>query len=190
MISKQCCIEINFKNSLPNSNFYAFECNINFKSDNKIKSNEHNINYNHFALSDIEEDILFYPSDKSGGVENWNFSGSICKPIPLEYIDTTYKEPYFVRSKILNKFCDENNVSPDFIHIDVEGSEYKILSRLGNYRPLCIWSEIDAFDILNETGVTYQDFDNLLYSYGYKKIYSNHIDALYVLNESKITYKN
>lgn len=181
---------INFKNSLPNSNFYAFECNEKFKESNIELSLNFGVNYFHNALSDTEGDIIFYPTDTFNGQKDWNTSGSTCKPIPNEYYDVTYGEPYFVNSVILNKFCDENNISPDFIHIDVEGAEYKILSKLGKYRPLCIWSEIDAFDILNERGVKYEDFDNLLYSYGYKKIYSNHIDALYVLNESKITYKN
>ena len=176
---------IDFKNHLPNAKFYAFECNEKFREKNTKNAVEHGINYFHYALSDTDGKIIYYPSETLNGQKDWFISSSTLKPIPTEYFDLTYGEPYLVESIILNKFCDENNVAPDFIHIDAEGAEYKILSKLGNYRPLCIWSEICAFDVFYESGTSYEDFDNLLYGYGYTKLYSTKNDAMYIHNSFK-----
>jgi FkbM family methyltransferase len=171
---------IDFKNYLPNAKFYAFECNEKFRESNTSTAIKHGINYFHYALSDTEGKILFYPSDTLNGQKDWNISSSTLKPIPTEHFNLTYGEPYFVESIMLDKFCNENNISPDFIHIDAEGAEYKILSKLGDYRPYCIWSEICAFDVYYESGNSYEDFDNLLYGYGYIKLFSSNNDALYI----------
>jgi FkbM family methyltransferase len=176
---------IDFKSYLPNAKFYAFECNENFREGNKVRAAEHGINYFHYALSDVEDKIIYYPSETLNGQKDWYISSSTLKPIPTKYFNLTYGEPYFVQSIVLDKFCDENNVSPDFVHIDVEGAEYKVLGKLGKYRPLCIWSEICAFDVFYESGNSYEDFDNLLYGYGYTKLYSSNNDALYIHDSFK-----
>ena len=176
---------IDFKNHLPNAKFYAFECNENFREGNKVRAAEHGINYFHYALSDVEDKITYYPSETLNGQKDWYISSSTLKPIPTEYFNLTYGEPYFVQSIMLDKFCNEKYISPDFVHIDVEGAEYKVLSKLGKYRPLCIWSEICAFDVFYESGTSYEDFDNLLFGYGYTKLHSSNNDALYIHDSFK-----
>ena len=42
-----------------------------------------------------------------------------------------------------------------------------------------------AFDVFYESGTSYEDFDNLLYGYGYTKLYSTNNDAMYIHNSFK-----
>ena len=184
---------IKFKNILPNAKIYAFDCNNVLEENNKIKSKENNINYFHYAIRDNDDNVLFYPSDKFQNKSEWNKSGSTCKSIPTEIYTLTYSDPYFVKSITLKTFCDTNKVTPDFIHIDIEGAEYWALKNLGDYRPSCVWSEINAFNTLYESGNTFEDFDNLMKNMDYYKLFISNLDALYVHKNFELKhnrYKN
>jgi hypothetical protein len=88
---------------------------------------------------------------------------------------------YTVPSTTLEAFCTEHNVSPDFIHIDVQGAEHKVFSAIGNIRPSIVWAEISEFNMY-DTGTTYDDFRTLLESLGYSEKFKDSWDALYTLN--------
>jgi hypothetical protein len=95
-------------------------------------------------------------------------------------------EGYTVPSTTLESFCAEHNLSPDFIHIDVQGAEYRVFSAVGSLRPGIVWAEISEFHMY-KTGTTYDNFKALMESLGYVEQFKDSCDALYTLNNFNIT---
>jgi len=180
-----------FKQLLPNATIYAFECADVWKERNTSEAKRRGINYFHIALSDSNETVTFYPSATYNG-ETWPYSGSICKPNKTEVPAGTFVwgEPQTVNTMRLDTFCSTHDVTPNFIHMDVQGAEYKVLSNIGNHRPWAIWAEVNEFENCYDTNTTYTMFSQLLQDLGYIKIYSNNIDELYVLNKLTVTPYN
>ena len=177
-----------FKTTLPNATIYAFECAEIYREHNFQFAQWYDIKYFHCAMSDKNGTATFYPSDTYNG-NHHPYSGSICKPTMTitssgEFV---WGEPYTVETIRLDTFCDKHNVYPDIIHIDVQGAEYKVLSSMGNYRPLCIWAEVNEFENCYETNVKYKDFNELMISLGYIKHHSTGLDELYVLSNLVVT---
>jgi FkbM family methyltransferase len=174
------------KAKLSSATFYAFECASSWEQQNKQTAIEHGINYYHMAMSDTVGRLTFYPSAVLDGQE-WPWSGSVCEPGP-NLLNERWKwgEGYTVPSTTIEAFCVEHNVSPDFIHIDVQGAEYKVFSAIGSLRPGIIWAEISEFHMY-KTGTTYNDFKALMESLGYVEQFKDSCDALYVLRNVDIT---
>lgn len=169
------------KSALNSATFYAFECASSWEQQNKQTAVEHGINYFHMAVSNTNGNLTFYPSAVLDGQE-WPWSGSVCEPGP-NLLNERWKwgTAYTVPSTTLEAFCTEHGVSPDFIHIDVQGAEYKVFSAIGNIRSSIIWAEISEFHMY-KTGTTYHDFRILMESLGYTEKFRDNCDALYILN--------
>lgn len=178
---------LQFKKIFPNAIFYAFECKIEWKNLNILNAEIHNINYYHLAMSDENKQIKFYPS-KTFKNEVWHYSSSIYKPTDnlINNSKLEFGEPYLVDSITFETFCKNNNVIPDIVHMDVQGAEYAVLSKMGIYKPKIIWAEICEFNNY-ETNTNYLKFKELMKDCGYIEIYNNKIDALYALNNIKYT---
>lgn len=161
----------------PKAKFYAFDCNQTWLEQNTLTARQNNIEYHQLAFSDVDGTVTFYPSEQYQD-RQWPWAGSIFKPGAF-YTKWTFGQGYTVDSSKLSTFCDAHNVVPDFIHIDVQGAEFKILDNL-TVRPKCIWTEICEFQRYENTQVTYYDFDKMLCKQGYKLLYRNAHDALYV----------
>jgi FkbM family methyltransferase len=177
-----------FKTVLSNATIYAFECAEIYREHNFQFSGWHDIKYFHCAFSDHDGIDTYYPSDTFNGLVH-PYSGSICKPTTTTVSsgEFVWGDPYTVESIRLDTFCNKHNVSPDIIHIDVQGAEYKVLSSMGNYRPLCIWAEVNEFENCYETNIKYKDFNELMTTLGYTKYHSSGLDELYVLNNLTVT---
>jgi FkbM family methyltransferase len=170
---------LKLKAALPRATIYAFECASVWLNPNLKAAVDNNINYFHLALSDVNGTQTFYPSNVYQG-EEWPWSGSVCKPGEYLQNDTwEWGEGYTVPSTTLETFCSEHDVTPDFIHIDAQGAEYKVFSKLGSIRPKCIWAETSEFTNY-ETGVDYKAFHELMVGYGYRLLYKDNWDSLYV----------
>jgi len=179
---------INFKTVIPMGQFYAFECCNDWWDINHRLSVDYGIYYFHCALSDTDGETLFYPTATLGG-QPWSYSGSICPPMDQPLADTAFGwgEPYKVKTVRLDTFCDTFTVTPDFIHIDVQGAEHKVLASIGQHRPKAIWAEICDFDSVYTTGVTHRDFTALLQGLGYSLWAQKGADELYVLDGYTVT---
>ena len=66
----------------------------------------------------------------------------------------------------IEQFCSLNNLDLDILKIDVQGSEYEILSKLGNVRPVIIKTEISLEEIYQNQKLLW-DVVNLLRPLGY-----------------------
>lgn len=176
---------INIKSTLPNSDVYAFEpdvLNIKKYADNAIRSG---VKVFDFAMSDESGETIFYNSETLKGQE-WTCSGSLMKPVTKEDTSEGLHEGllynligYNVKIKTLKEFCDSENISPDVIHMDVQGAETKVMRGIGNYRPKIIFAETCEFDVY-ETHSSLEEFDNLMFSLGYKIVERLMYDTLYV----------
>ena len=85
----------------------------------KIKSSLNLANYKieHLALSDSEgSSVLFIPTDADKG-KSW---------ASLESKHSSEAEAVEVATTTLDAYCENHDLSPDFIKCDVEGHEYKV----------------------------------------------------------------
>lgn len=177
---------LKMKELLPDASVYAFECANVWLESNLIKAEQNNIKYFHLAISDTNGIETFYPSSVFEGRE-WPWSGSLCSPGEnLKNEKWLWGKGYTVETITLDAFCSMHQVEPDFIHIDVQGAEYKVFSCLGNIRPKCIWAEVSEFHNY-ETGTDYDTFYNLMMQFGYQQVYIDHWDALYVHNNASLS---
>lgn len=183
------CDTVSLKNSLPKAQIHAFECLDYFRESNTVLAQRYNINYQHVAISEIDGFVDFYPSDELNG-KKWPWSGSVCKPNEILYNNPEWKwgEKIRVKSKSLKTICDELNLIPDIIIIDTQGAETRILQSLEFIKPKIIWAEISEFKNY-DTKTTYQEFVNLMLSFGYIEIAKDKLEhnALYKLNNIKLT---
>jgi len=173
---------IEIKKIFSNSIFHAFECSRYWVDKFPIldTAKEYNINYHQLAVSDIDGQISFYPCEKHDG-NDWPVSSSMFKPNEhLSFLE--FSDPITVDSITLQTFCETHSLHPDFIHIDVQGAEYKVFSNIGVYKPKIVWAEISEFDRY-DTGITYQTFLTLMIELGYNKVFSDGPDELYVLKD-------
>lgn len=163
------------RSMLPLAKIYAFEAYDLWHEQNIIKASNNNINYCKSAVCDTDGTSLFYPSLKQNNDTHF-LSSSIFRPTQLW--GKVYGDPYEINCIRLETFCKEFNLTPDFIHIDVEGAELKVFQNIGKYKPKCIWAEVCAFDCY-DTNTTEAKFDLLMTELGYYKAYSDNKDALY-----------
>jgi len=71
-------------------------------------------------------------------------SGSILEPSELTVKDAqTEFTPERVKCMTIESFCELNGIDRiDCIHIDAQGAELRILSKLGKFRPDCVFAEV------------------------------------------------
>lgn len=178
-----------FKTLFPLAQVYAFECASYWKEHNIEQARLNGIHYFHIAIADHCNGVTFYPSENNHENEQWPWSGSMYAPGEhLNSVGLKFGESYTVPSTTLNMFCDEHNVTPNFIHIDAQGAEHAIFKNM-NVRPEAIWAEISEFH-LYDTGVTYDDFNQMMLSYGYEQKYLDNHDTLYVHSSMNFTAYN
>lgn len=176
---------INMKSTFPNSDVYAFEpdvLNIKKYADNARSSG---VKVFDFAMSDELGETTFYNSETLKGQE-WTCSGSLMKPVTKGDTNEGLHEGllynlsgYNVQIKTIKEFCDSENISPDVIHMDVQGAETKVMRGIGNYRPKIIFAETCEFHVY-ETHSSLEEFDSLMFSLGYKIVERLPHDTLYI----------
>lgn len=180
---------INLKRLFPNSNVYAIEAdNINFQnhSRNAVRFGVKPFN---LAIADFDGKTTFYPSlFETKKKVDWRYAGSIVKPILKENSkeainhDVIYDDKgYEVQTMRLDTFCEKNGISNvDYIHIDVEGAEDRVLSTMGKYKPQLIFAETAHFDTKNyDNKLNLKEFDDLMENLGYKVSIRYEYDTLY-----------
>jgi len=180
---------IGLKNLFPNADVYSIEADKqNFEkfSNNAIINGVKPFN---LAFADFDGNTTFYPSlyEINQNID-WRYAGSIIKPILKENSNeainhsVTYDEQGVeIETMRLDTFCEKNSITKiDFIHIDVEGAEDKVISTIGNFRPEFIFAETHHFKVKNyDTKITLEEFDKLLNLLGYKVSHRFEYDTLY-----------
>lgn len=185
-------ISSKLKKLIPNGKYYTFEPAEYWHESNRMHAKEMGINYIETAVSDIDGQLMFYPSMYQKGVVHKE-SSSIYKLRQQPGFDPNHKiygEPYLIKSTKMETFCKDNGVTPDLIQIDVEGAELRLIKNMGEYKPKCIWTEISGFAHY-DTETNIEEYNSFLESIGYYCVYVDPTyggaDALYCQNGFDIT---
>lgn len=136
------------------------------------------------AVSDTDGEILFYltidPNEKetrTGG------SGSTLKKTQLykdTYTHLTEIEPIRVKSKTLKTICEELDINEiDFLHMDVEGAEHRVIKGMGDLRPKHIFLEKHLGREMYEGAYNWNEMRDDLKSLGYVLVAESPSDALF-----------
>lgn len=181
------------KRAFPNIIIHGFEADIRnynrFLPDNRGED----IYYNHYAISDREEVVRFYPSLHMGEKE-WRCSGSICEPVVDE--NDCHRERWTtlsfdtkgtdVQSIRLDHYCRSRDISTiDYLHIDVQGAELRVMRGLGDVNARIVFAETNILgDQYYKTGTTLDEFDDFMSQAGYGIRYRDASDTLYVKRSS------
>jgi len=175
------------KELMPLTNVYAFECANHWLDQNIIGSVNAGIHYFHCAVCDIDGTVQIYPSTTQHGIYH-PYSSSVFEIEEHAALNSgkKYGDPYSVTSIRLETFCKKFNVTPDFIHIDVEGAEFKVFQNIGSYIPKCVWAEVCTFDHY-KTGTSEEEFSTFMKSLGYYIVCHDNGDMLYCQAGFEIT---
>ena len=135
-----------------------------------------------FALSDTEGSAMFYVSSgvppQKRNDENWNYgnkSSSLLEPtigLKENYAWLDFQETIEVKTKRLDAFCQEKNLQQiDFIHMDVQGAELKVLEGAGTSLKLvkAIWTEVENVELYKSQPLK-RDVESFLRSHGFIKL--------------------
>lgn len=148
----------NFVNNLKNYFIFAFEPDKRaFKNLINIPSkNRHGLFFENCAISDVDEEIDFYPSKYNSSYNlEWDYSGSILKPKnhlkmypQVSFESEPYKIDCYRLDTILDcelSFLDEIS----FIWIDAQGAEQKAINGLGKYlaKTRFIYTEYSNYEL-------------------------------------------
>jgi len=177
-----------------NAVVYGFEADIvNFQNNEQAYKDSKVLHFNNMAISDVNGVSVFYPSLdwlRDNNSKPHRESGSLCLPVVGEdsRFQTSYKGLGFDMSGVevitrrIDSFCESNSITHiDYMHIDVQGAEDKVIRGLGNIRPSFIFAETCVFgDKVYLTTTTKTDFNDLMKLKGYHLLHSDQMDTLYV----------
>lgn len=153
---------IRYSNLFPNSRVFAFEPNpnnIELTKQNFIRYNKNNIQLIEEALSDTVGKTTFYVS--SGSPKNfennqdWNFGNKSSSLLPPQKVKDVHNWLEFasqidVKTNTINNFCSLNDIDViDFVHMDVQGAELKVLKGASKFleKIKVIWLEVSTIEL-------------------------------------------
>jgi FkbM family methyltransferase len=178
---------IQVRSLFPNARIHSLEA---FKENIDKYSHRaytHRIHWDWLAASNHTGTIYFYPSVSYGEFGSWTGSGSIILPElhPNTDLSTVYPNLKFdlngkeVPCTTIDDYCETRDIPHiDWLHIDAQGAEYKILEAIEKIFPTFIWAEHCEFATY-QTGVTIADFDQMLADKGYVLVERFGSDTLY-----------
>ena len=187
---------VHFKSNFPHADVFSFEPDSFNLENHKPRADSYGILVVPVALSNENDETKFYPSISYMG-NNHKASGSVLKPRVkpgttegIHHDGLLYDlEGHDVQIVRIDTFCELNNIKHiDYLHIDAQGAEFKVLSGLGDLRPSFIFAETVEFDTY-ESGITEPEFNKFMDSLGYELINKFRDDTLYKLKNVFVDFK-
>jgi FkbM family methyltransferase len=182
---------IHLKQNFPHAEIYSFEPNKENLAMYKSQAESFGIMVVPVAVGENNDVITFYNSATHNG------SGSTLKPKVKEgtteginHEGLLYNmEGYDVQIVRLDTFCELNNIERiDYLHMDVQGGEHRVIKGLGKYRPYFIFAETCEFDTY-ESKTTIEAFEADLAELGYEVVNRFRDDTLYKLKDEFQDFK-
>jgi FkbM family methyltransferase len=180
-----------YKQNFPNSRVISIEASI--ERFNIIKSYEKilGIEIFNYAISNINGFDKFYEVfDPNVMDSNNNIGSSGSLNRKTEKYKNSFKhlkelEPIEVQTIRIDTFCQNNNITEiDFMHIDVEGTEHKVLDGFGEIRPKIIWAETYlGKDYYGDNAYDSEELIKLFIEKGYEIIEKSGADTLFLYNK-------
>lgn len=177
-----------FKQNFPHAKVISFEPDeMNLKTY-KERAESQGVLVAPVAVSNDNDEVLFYPSVTYNGNIH-KASGSTLKPNVkpgtsegINHEGLLYDmNGYKVQIVRLDTFCELNDISHiDYLHMDVQGTEKRVLEGIGNIRPTFIFAETCEFSTY-DSGHDKEEFDTFMDSLGYDIVHEFRDDTLYKL---------
>jgi FkbM family methyltransferase len=174
-----CCdglTSIIYSRLFPNAKIHAFEPIISNCEEAKRNFIEYGIAdsvsvYN-CALSDREGIVDFFESyGQAPGITGWETGNKSSSLLPPRMHLQEHSWCKFKRSSVRTKTLDSFNLSLDFLHIDVQGAEIKVLR--GGERTLSkakmVWMEVAKMELYARQPLA-RDIDSFMRKRGFTKI--------------------
>ncbi len=144
------------------------------------------------AICDTDGEVVFYPiidpnvvdcETKAGGSGSINRRTEKYKSI---FTHLREAEPIIVTSYTLEKFCIKYEIPfIDFLHLDVEGAEHRVIKGMGDLRPKVIWAESYlGKEYYGENAYEIGEIDYLLKLMGYTIVENNKSDSLFIYEQT------
>ena len=128
-----------FKKVFKNCHIHAFEPNISLKTKIEKKNTlEKSFTINYISVSDTDDNILMIIDNEISKISTGssiNYKSNTYKVKKLLYSsneDKDLKNKIMVPSTRIDTYLDKNNLIADFVKIDVEGLELKVLNGFKN----------------------------------------------------------
>lgn len=182
-----------YKKSFPDAEVYSIEaCEERFKVIQKLES-KFGIKTFNYAVCDYDGFIDFYQVKDPNVMDHddkFGSSGSINKRTDLYKQTFTHideQAPVKTPCIRIDTFCKENGIGQiDFLHVDVEGAELKVVEGFGDMRPSILWMETYlGKEYYGENAYDTSELDNYLKNIGYEFILRNGADSLYAYKDLK-----
>lgn len=175
-----------FKNHFPHAQIFSFEPDETNLSVYKPRADQVGVLVAPVALSNCNDETTFYPSISYNG-NTHKASGSTLKPNVkpgtaegINHDGLLYDlNGYKIQIVRIDTFCELNNIDHiDYLHMDVQGAEKKVLEGIGSYRPSFIFAETCEFTTY-DSGHTKEEFNEYMNQLGYEIIHEFRDDTLY-----------
>lgn len=175
---------IRYAKMFPKSKIYAFEPllkNIEIIDTQLNKYKVTQVTVSQIALSDEIGVANFYVSSGSPehlkNTKDWDYgnkSSSLLEPdaVLIHYPWLKFEQSIQVKTNTITNFCNEQSITKiDFIHMDVQGAELKVLLGSGNLLAniKAIWLEIENVNLYKNQPLS-QEMQDFMEKNGFKKI--------------------
>jgi len=170
---------LNFKQHYPLAAVYAFEADP--RNYEKCKNvGAHGVFTIHTAVTDYVGEISFY---SSGGRTEYEASGSTLPPTERQkqdFPEMTFTEVGKVPCTTLWAFTQATGIKHiDFLHMDAQGAEAKVLRGMQNLRPTLVYLE-KSEGLHYEGASSVEELNKLMDELGYKLVRELLYDNLYL----------
>ena len=185
---------IKYARLFPAAGIYAFEplrSNIELAGKNFERNNIHNVSLIGKAISDKSGSAPFHVSsgNPADAEPDWNYgnkSSSLLYPEKHTTISDFIKFDHSttVETITLDEFCKQNDIRLiDFIHMDVQGAELKVLRGAANsLRSIkAIWLEVSTVDLYKDQPLA-DEIDSFMQQHGFVMVK----DCLYGISGERL----
>jgi FkbM family methyltransferase len=196
---------IRYKKLFPQAKIFAFEPLI--ENVKKIKHNfkrynlKSDIELFNLALGEKFGKMKFFVSagrpEEAKRSKDWDYENKSSSLLPPKDISKThnwlkFKKEITVEVDTIKNICQKNSIDHiDFIHLDVQGAEIKVLKGAGDLirKIRVIWLEVANLEMYEDQPLK-DDIERFMHEKGFKKIFEdldNHAgDQLYLKNEEDL----
>lgn len=182
-----------FKTHFPHAKVFSFEPDKTNLRTYRSRADQAGVLVVPVALTNTNDESNFYPSISYNG-NTHKASGSTLKPNVkpgtsegINHDGLLYDmNGYKIQTVRIDTFCELNKIDHiDYIHIDVQGAEKRVIQGMGTYRPSFIFAETCEFTTY-DSGHTKEEFDQYMNEIGYEIVHEFRDDTLYKLKNYNI----
>jgi len=176
-----------YKKLFPDAEVYSLEADADRFEVVRANGEIFGLNTYNYAVCEYDGEIEFYSVEDPNVMDHTlktGSSGSINQRTTLYknmFPHLKEREGYKVPCTRLDSFCKSQGLKNiDFLHVDVEGAEHRVIQGFGELRPKLVWMETYlGKDYYGENAYVTEDLHQSMTSIGYVVVESTPADTLY-----------